>query len=203
MAKIVVFSSENGLCSFRVADQLIVYEKLETRWGIKKKIKVNNQQPRSIQAQRKYVEDLLPLIKDCRILVGKEISGIPLVVFDKAGFHIFQANQISDEHFEEVIREIHSIERDNRAKKELSKKAAPKLTKNKGVYFLDLIKLQEQFPEVTSKQALKGFLSQTPFLELHLYCRHTPPWIKKDGKYIVESKPVKSDQYIVIKPNHK
>ncbi|GEB77796.1 Fe-only nitrogenase accessory AnfO family protein [Sporolactobacillus inulinus] len=205
MAKLVVFSSENGLCPFKMADQLIVYEKIEKRWVINRKIKMNNQQPRSIRAQRKYVEELLPLIYDCKILVGKEISGIPYVVFDKAGFHVFQVNQLSDEQFEAIIREIHSIESDNAVKKEILKKAVPVPTENKDVYFLDLVKLQKRFPEVTSKQALKPFISQTPFLELHLYCKHTPPWIERDGRYIVESKPAKSDQYIVIKakPNHK
>jgi hypothetical protein len=46
--------------------------------------------------------------------------------------------------------------------------ACPVETDTPGVFRLDLIRLQRERPDVSSKMALKDFLGTTPFYELHL-----------------------------------
>jgi len=55
------------------------------------------------------------------------------------------------------------------------------------VFSLDLIALQNECPEVSSKKAMADFLENTPFLELHLVCKHIPPWIENSGKYNIKA----------------
>jgi hypothetical protein len=72
------------------------------------------------------------------------------------------------------------------AKKAIVKDAKPVETSTPGVYFLDLVALQKECPEVTSKMAMMDFLKNTPFMELHLVCKHIPPWIENSGTYKVQ-----------------
>lgn len=200
MCKITAFLSAKGLCSFNQADRLIVFGRNDTGWIQAREIKLPVEPPASIREQRQRTEQLLSQIDDSRILVGQEISGIPYVVFDKAHFHIFQINQLSDEFFDAVVREVQSVESQKAANKEKLEQAAPVKTKQTGIYQLDLIKVQQEYPEITSKQALMGFLTKTSFVELHLHCRHTPPWIERDRRFTIEKRPAAHHEYIVVRP---
>lgn len=200
MCKITAFLSVKGLCPFNQADRLIIYDKSEKGWIQQRKIKVTMEPPASIREQRQRMGQLLSQIDDSRILVGQEISGIPYVVFDQAHFHIFQINQLSDEFFDAVVREVQSIENRQLANRKKLEQAVPVKMKQSGIYQLDLIKVQQEYPEITSKQALMDFLTKTSFVELHLHCRHTPPWIERDRRFTIEKRPATHDEYIVVRP---
>jgi hypothetical protein len=200
MCKITVFLSEQGLCPFSRADRLIVYARRKTGWTEDRDIKLFDKPPASIGEQRRRIEWLLTKIDDSRILVGQEISGIAYVVFDKAHFHIFQINQLSDPILDALVREVQRVERKKTVDAEKLCKATPVKINEAGVYRLDLMKIQQEFPDITSKQALKGFLTGTAFSELHLHCRHTPPWIERDRHFTIEERPATDHTYIVVKP---
>jgi Iron only nitrogenase protein AnfO (AnfO_nitrog). len=201
MCRITAFLSAKGLCSFNQADQLIIFGKSETGWMQERKIEMTGEPPASIREQRRRVEQLLSQIDDSRILVGREISGIPYVVFDQAHFHIFQISQLSDEFLDAVVREVQSVENRQAATRKKLEHAAPVKTKQSGIYQLDLVKVQQDYPEITSKQALMSFLAQTSFVELHLRCRHTPPWIERDRRFTIEKRPATPQhEYIVVRP---
>ncbi|MFT8317387.1 MAG: Fe-only nitrogenase accessory AnfO family protein [Sporolactobacillus sp.] len=200
MCKITAFLSAKGLCSFNQADRLIVFSKSGTGWIQQREIKLPMKPPASIREQRQRIEQLLSQIDDSRILVGQEISGIPYVVFDQAHFHVFQISKLSDEFFDAVVREVQSVESRQKATQKKFEHVAPEKTKQSGIYQLDLIKVQQDYPEITSKQALMDFLSKTSFGELHLHCRHTPPWIERDRRFTIEKRPAEHHEYIVVRP---
>lgn len=200
MCKVTVFLSAKGLCLFNQADQLIIFGKSETGWVQERKIEMTGEPPASIREQRQRVEQLLSQIDESRILVGQEISGIPYVVFDQAHFHIFQISQLTDEILDAVVSEVQSVENQQEANRKKLEHAAPVKTEQNGIYQLDLVKVQQDDPEITSKQALMGFFAKTSFVELHLHCRHTPPWIERDRRFTIEERPAAQHEYIVVRP---
>ena len=78
------------------------------------------------------------------------------------------------------------------------KNAGPVQTQTPGVYFLNLLELQKECPEISSKKALASFLSDTPFLELHLVCAHIPPWLIADSAHEKKIKKEEGGLYVTI-----
>jgi hypothetical protein len=100
--------------------------------------------------------------------------------------HIFQIGEISDEIFDGVVEDLKSANAEAAAKEAIIRDAKPIETSTPGVYYLDLVALQRECPEVTSKKAMMDFLRDTPFMELRLVCKHIPPWIENSGAYNVQ-----------------
>ena len=49
--------------------------------------------------------------------------------------------------------------------------------------------MQKEKPDVSSKMAFKGFMDNTPFMELKLICEHIPKWLKTyETHEIIEEK---------------
>jgi hypothetical protein len=89
------------------------------------------------------------------------------------GLSVFEIKCLTDELLDQLVADVertlpHSADECPRC---------PVETAERGRYFLDLVKLQEAHPEVSSKQALREFLS-TSFRDLTLICSHVPPWIE-------------------------
>jgi hypothetical protein len=90
------------------------------------------------------------------------------------GFTIFETDNISDTLFDEIILEIE--ESTEKKAPAIETPTSPAQTDNAGIYFLDLINLQLQHPEISSKKALKSFIQTTDFDKLEIICCHVPPW---------------------------
>jgi hypothetical protein len=84
-------------------------------------------------------------------------------------------------------------------KEKIIKEARPVSTETEGIYYLDLVLLQTECPDVSSKKAMKDFFSNTPFLELHLICRHLPPWIEGDETLKIDAQPKDGNVYAIIR----
>ena len=188
MCKIAVFADKaSGLCDFFSANKFIIYEKRADKWEIAGEPAFERVMPASPSQTRKMTEALLPLLEGCNIMAGGTLVGIPYSVFDRAGMHIFQINVINDTVLDEIVNDIKNAAAQRDLKERIIKEARPVETATPGVYSLDLIALQIECPEVTSKKAMADFLENTPFLELRLICKHIPPWIENSGKYDIQS----------------
>ena len=188
MCKIAVFTDKaSGLCDFFSANRFIIYEKQTDKWTITGEADFERIIPSSPMRTRKMTEELLPLIDGCHIIAGGTLVGIPYSVFDMSGKHIFQINVINDTIFDEIVNDIKNADAQRNLKERIIKEARPVETATPGVYSLDLIALQIECPEVTSKKAMADFLENTPFLELQLICKHIPPWIENSGKYNIQA----------------
>lgn len=126
--------------------------------------------------------------EDCRILAGRNISGLAFNVFDRMGFYIFDIIEISDACFDGILSDIEAGDEAARIRRETLENARPVETDTPGHYYLDLIMLQDSNPDVSSKKAIRTFLEDTPFLELELRCSHLPPWMEDMG-YEIRTSP--------------
>ena len=189
MSKIAVIANKSSeVCDFFEASRFVIFEKKADKWAVASEPEFEKIVP-SVPAQtRKMTEKLLPLIDGCKIVAAKSLVGIPYSVFDMAGFHIFQVESVNDSLFDEILKDIQNADAQANLKERIIAEARPVETDTPGVYSLDLIALQNECPEVSSKKAMAEFLETTPFLELHLTCKHIPPWIENSGKYEIKAK---------------
>jgi len=192
MNKIAVFTdSESKLCDFFNASRFLIYERGPKGWESASQKDFEKVPMANLTVTRQKTEALLPLIDGCDIVAGGALVGIPFSVFDRAGRHIFEIGQINDEIMDDIIKELCDADAAAAEKESVIRNAKPVETSTPGVYFLDLIALQKEYPEISSKAAMMDFLKDTPLVELRLVCRHIPPWIENDGAYNVQT--VKSE----------
>lgn len=129
---------------------------------------------------RKGVQGLIEQLGDSRVIIGRKITGLPYHIFDKEGFHIFVTDKpISAELLSSVRRELVHADTEREFHTSASQKIrkTPYSPHNDGIYYLDLAALQQAFPDVSSKKALRQFMEEAQFQELHLTCVHMPPWL--------------------------
>lgn len=187
MTKIAVFTNrDSALCDFFDAERFLIYERGAAGWDVAEEKTFEKIVPAAPAQTRKNTEAILPLIDNCGILAGGALVGIPFSVFDRAGLHIFEINATDDKTFDGIVEEIKHADANAAAKEAIIKNARPVETSTPGVYFLDLIALQKECPEITSKKAMMDFLKDTPLLELRLICKHIPPWIENSWAYNVQ-----------------
>jgi hypothetical protein len=188
MKRIAVFvNGDSKLCDFFEAERFLIFEHTETGWTQSREANFEKIVPSAPALTRKNTETLLPLIEGCDILAGGALFGIPFSVFDRAGLHIFEIGEINDEIFDDVMEDLRNADAEAAAKEAIIRDAKPVETSTPGVYFLDLIALQKECPDISSKKAMMDFLSNTPCLELRLVCKHIPPWIENSGAYNVQT----------------
>lgn len=183
MEKIAVFSKDQELVPFSECDQVEMLQKEGALWQTAGTAFFSPIKGNTVLELRKETEAVLMHIKDTNAILCKEISGIPFSVFNQRGFCIFCADQADPDTLDGMIKDIEESNEKQKRKEEMIKNAGPVETDTPGIFFLDLLELQKECPEVSSKKALLPFLSDTPFLELHLICAHMPPWLEMNDSY--------------------
>ncbi|MDR3363505.1 MAG: hypothetical protein LBS91_00920 [Clostridiales Family XIII bacterium] len=131
----------------------------------------------SPSALNKTLRALIAGMPDCRIVVGREIAGIPYHVFCRQGFEVFEADVLTDALLADILQDVAAAAAAPPEEEDYPTKPLP--TSACGIYTLDLVKMQAAHPEVSSKMALKDFL-KGDFKELRLTCSHVPPWLAND-----------------------
>lgn len=172
----VIMNDEIKIDSFIDGAIISLYENKGASWFVSKSILVCINFRMELSLVRKEIQKLIAELDDCKIIVGKSISGLAYQMFDQMGFDIFEIDEFSPTIFDKIIFDIKisSVSKDDS-----TIPLIPMETNIPGVYFLDLITLQQQNPEVSSKMALQPFLTSTPFLQLDVNCVHLPLWIEK------------------------
>lgn len=187
MRKIAVLANDDSCpYDFFESDRILIFERVENHWKTTEEKIFNRIVPSSPSLTRRSAADLLQLLEDCDIIAGIALVGIPYAVFNRAGFHIFEINSINDDVLDEIISDIEASDSEKLLREKTVKNAGPAETDIPGIYSLDLVALQTDYPEISSKMAMSDFLENTTFMELHLTCRHIPPWIENTGKYNVQ-----------------
>lgn len=198
--KIAVFTLDSGLiCPFFEANGFLIFEKDESGWRVGRKESFAPFLPASPAVLRAAATELLPVISDCDILAGGELSGIVFSVFDRAGLHIFEIGAINDVILDSMTADVADANAQQNIKEKIVNDVRPVPAGTDGIYFLDLVLLQTECPEVSSKKAMKDFFANTPFLELHLICRHIPPWIENEGNLQIKAQQKDGGVYAVIR----
>lgn len=170
--------------SFFAADEIDIFTKSDDKWGVTDTCGVPEAWPQDLAAFRTEIRSLVERIlkdTDCKAVAGGEFSGIAFNELDRAGLHIFSISAVSDGTLDGIVSDIEKNNEASRIKEQIILDAKPVETSVPGVWYLDLIALQTQYPDISSKKAMQEFVQTVPFLELHLVCNHVPPWMERMG----------------------
>lgn len=157
---------------------VLLLARTQTGWELRQEIDWRLTGAANPPEARDQVRSLILELQDCRIVVAAQLAGLAYHVFDRMGFQIFEAQSLSDRLLDEVLSDADGGE----ARADQSEDpTGPVPADGQGRYFLDLIRLQERHPELSSKRALRDFLrTNRAMYELKLICSHIPPWLEEE-----------------------
>jgi len=181
--KIAVISKDQELVPFLYCNLVEIFEKVGEQWQAVRTASFSPITGNTIEKLRKEAEAIMTLAEDAKAVLCRELSGIPFSVFNQNGYCIFCSEKADQDTFDGMIKDIEESDEKRRRKEAMIQNAGPVETQTPGIYFLDLVQLQKECPEISSKKALLPFLSHTPFLELQLVCAHIPPWLETYDSY--------------------
>ncbi|MFA9378665.1 MAG: Fe-only nitrogenase accessory AnfO family protein [Lachnotalea sp.] len=178
----VILNQEDKISSLVDGTYVAIYEKNESGWAKTYEVKECFTQRDSINEMREFLKKLIVELEDCKILIGSILTGIPFMILDKAGFMLCEAEELSERLFEEIAMDYEQIllQKQDETKPTFDYPTAPFETKEKGIFELDMKKLHESHPEVSSKMALIPFLKAGKFYKLIVYCNHVMPWFDRE-----------------------
>lgn len=175
----VILDEKKEITSLFDGDNIVIYEKKKGSWIVSYEVKNTFQQMESIQKMRETIQELILNLGECKILVASLLTGIAFSVLDKEGFLLCEANEISNQLFEEISYDFAMLEQEKQRRRVSEEvKTKPYETKDSGIFELDLRKMQECHPEISSKMAILPFLKEETFYKLRLYCEHVMPWLE-------------------------
>lgn len=181
MVKIgVILNQEKQITSLINATKVAIYEKKDSNWIKTCEIKECFGQRDSMNQMRKFLSQLMRELKDCKILIASILTGIPFMILDKEGFMLCEAEELSERLLEEIAIDYEKTELrkvEQKTGSTMDYPIAPFETNEKGVFELDMRKLQECHPEISSKKAIIPFLTEGKFYHLSIYCSHVMPWL--------------------------
>ncbi len=170
----VLVNEEEELASFEKGSCINIYTKNNTHWQLFKEIRYYINTNMSLSDLRENIKSLIKELEDCKIIVGKVMSGLAYNIFDRMGFAIFEAKDITSSVLDDIYNEVNSLKTEALNSKQVA--LSPIETEENGVFYINLMELQTKHPEISSKKALKPFLETTPFFRLEVICSHVPPW---------------------------
>jgi Fe-only nitrogenase accessory protein AnfO len=183
MTKIgIVCNEQNQITTLMEATKVVVYEQNEQKWNKALEITRCFGKRSTINEMREFLKLLCDELKDCNILVASILTGIPYMVLDKAGFMLCEVQQFSHQLLEEIAYDYASMLQKHEQKKEQKPDypQRPYETSNRGIYELDMAKLQACHPEISSKMAIIPFLKEEKFYQLQVLCSHVMPWLDRE-----------------------
>jgi Fe-only nitrogenase accessory protein AnfO len=171
---IATVDMSGNLVSLLDTQAFVLYKRTLEGWYEAQKFSCEHM-PNNAGEVRNIVKNMMSRFNDCRIIVSKNISGIAYQILNRHGFHIFEMNGLDD--LDGVMLEIEKAQNEAQAQETIHKE--PFSTENNGDYFLNLIELQNAYPEISSKKALKRFVEEEVFVKLEFICHHMPPWMEE------------------------
>ncbi|AJA47499.1 Fe-only nitrogenase accessory protein AnfO [Clostridium pasteurianum DSM 525 = ATCC 6013] len=178
----VLVGKDNETTSIYESGIVMVYMK-EDEWKVVNEVIFNMNTEQGIPAMHRRVEELIQSLEDCKVFIGKRVEGIPYTVLKKSGFTIAEAegkpSEFLDE-FLEIFEEKKKKKEEEEAKRKNILNLEPVELSKPGSYFMDLKKLQEENPSISSKKVLLPFLNNKTFYDLKVLCSHIPPWFQNE-----------------------
>ena len=184
----VIMKEDDSIASFFETEKIVVFDKIDDSWERTLTIGVPTDLGSGAGELRAATLKIIEELGDCRIIAGGSIVGVPFTELDRFEFYIFEISEYGQDLFDEILADIEDDDEEATLKERIIMEARPVETATPGIYFLDLVALQTECPDVSSKQAMKEFFEKTPFIELDLLCNHIPPWLEGMGLNIIEKK---------------
>ncbi|AGK98267.1 Fe-only nitrogenase accessory protein AnfO [Clostridium pasteurianum] len=158
---------------------VVIYEKEGENWIVKNKIIFNVNTSKGMGAVRERMVLLIESLGNCSVFLGRRVDGIPYSVLKKSGFTIAEASGNPEELLDE-LREMMIENKEKAAKKKKVEDVSiePVALDQEGAYFINLERVQNSNPGISSKKVLLPFLRNKPFKEIKIFCSHTPQWLE-------------------------
>lgn len=173
LTEIAIYLNENDETeSIFEKGKIKVFSNVNKSWKIEKEIPFNVDKKRTPIDLRRNTNSLIKDLGDCKIIVFKNISGLPYTILRNSEFIVAEADGSPFEILDDIVDEL-------KVNKESLNSIEPIPMNKEGYYILDLNELQKNNNEVTSKQALLPFLQNKKFYELQVICSHIPPWFEE------------------------
>ena len=176
--KIAVFLGANkktadlySVCSVKI------YERFLEEWLEVSEFPFMLKNESSAEEMRSLMKSLILKLDNCKIIIVKELIGIPYHILDKEGFIICEAEEFSFGILDAVYNDFCVEKEEEEKAEEIYVPTCPQPMDDMGNYFLDFNAVQKYKPEVSSKKALLPFFSNELFLSLTLICSHIMPWL--------------------------
>jgi Fe-only nitrogenase accessory protein AnfO len=172
----VICKNKNTLCQLNEMDTIIVFEKGSNGiWQERKVFPFKINQEKNLSELRNEIRNLITKLSDCRIIAGLSIAGLAYNVFDRLGFRIFEIKTIDSDLFDELLAD--AVNDLPPAPENIVETPTKPQRLSAGSYYLDLIELQINHPEISSKKALQPLLRQADFEKIDVLCSHLPLWL--------------------------
>lgn len=202
----VVVDQEGRIGVIENKSRVDIYSKTDREWQLTESVEILIKDISNIEEVRSSVRTVALNLEDCRIVIGKNVSGIAYHILDRLGFYIFEVHEYHPDMFDDIVRDVEEMDGSKERGGDIP--LEPYSPENDGVYYLDLIKLQDMYPDISSKKAMAEFLNHEVFLRFELICRHMPPWMEqiKDRRklnYSIEKIGEDSCRVIITRQNCK
>lgn len=171
----VTYDGNNQLTDFVSLTYIVIFEHNGKNWEIRKKFPFSFDSIKTTKEIRDHTRNLILKLDDCKIIASVSINGLIYNVFDRMRFAVFEIKDIDNSILDKIIADIYSSL--HNINNNVSVPTTPVETTD-GIYYLDLIKLQNAYPDISSKKALRTFINNTPFIRLDIICSHVPTWLK-------------------------
>ena len=177
--KIAVFVDEKGnVLPLYAAGTVELYVNKEDQWVCMKQIPFAIHDTLNIDEVRSRILAMIFEIDDCKMFVADTLRGFPHTIFEDKNIRAWKFNGvISVQLLDHIKGQINNIKAES-----FTMIPAPVAIDNvrKGVYKIDLVKVQEHNYSLNSKEILLPFLQETTFQELEVICNHVPKWFDKE-----------------------
>ncbi|MCX7708353.1 MAG: Fe-only nitrogenase accessory protein AnfO [Clostridia bacterium] len=173
----VLIGKDGRTVSFFDPGVIRVYSKKNDAWRVIKEVPLQMDRTKGIKGVRESLMRTANELGNTRVLVAREITGMPYNILDTSGFILYEIDAMPEIILEYVYSKEFGIS-ENREEHpvEGGDPIAPAETGVEGVYYMNLKELQSGHPEISSKKALLPFLKEKEFYELKVICSHIPPW---------------------------
>lgn len=176
MIMIAVYVNEQGEAATLGEKGFVrVYDRLEQGFRIVCEISFDLEQGLSIAGIRRYLQERIQLLKECKVFVANQVLGQLYYVLEAHGFESFEAEGKPEEFLDSIYE---TMQREPR--KTEGMKAEPQdyfeLTEEEGVYLVNLKTVLNLDCSLTSKKLLLPFLRKKDYKKLKIVCDHIPKW---------------------------
>jgi len=182
MNLIAVLLKDNGeTCSWLDKGTINLYKKENKEWIELDSIPFSINIYSNINILRESLSSLIERLNDCRIFIGKEVSGLLFSILDTNNFHIYELSGIPANFLDSILSSEEKFESDKLLLTKQSESIfLPSKVDTNGNYTINLKNLLPEDRSVTSKQILLPFLKNEKFKTLEVICDHIPKWFDRD-----------------------
>jgi len=170
--------SDGKLAEFFSITKILIYEK-QNEWTVVESYFVSEELDTSSAAAVRQKAEAIGrniLEKNCKIMIGREIIGIPYHTLCKANLEVFEADEISIELLDAIYKDF--LLKEDKPEEEIEMvPPRPIPTDDESNYYFDFIKAIKCHPELSSKKMLLPFLTNDLFYSLIIRCEHIMPWL--------------------------